>query len=154
MLRLCSHAILILTLTAVWGCARAPVLPVAELETEARTFMEAYAQDLRNHDVAAIAARYDRSGAYFLGAGSKRFAPFDSIRAQYLERWQGPSTFEWHDLSYEVLSAEAVLVAGRFTWGRGDSLEALGFSYTGLLARQDGAFRIRLEDESAAALPY
>ena len=70
--------------------------------------------------------------------------------AGYLERWQGqgPSTFEWQDLSYEVLSSDAVLVAGRFMWGRGDSLAPLNFSYTGVLMRQDGELRIRLEDES------
>jgi len=47
-----------------------------------------------------------------------------------------------------VLSPESVLVMGRFAWGRGDSLEALNFSYSGVLTRQDGELRIRMEDES------
>ena len=150
MMRLSTYTSLVLLLSLAWGCTQQQSYSAAELETEARTFMEAYAQDLRNRDAEAVAARYNRSGAYRLGHGRKEFNPFDSIRAGYLERWQGqkPTTFEWHDLSYEVLSADAVLVAGRFAWGRGDSLEPLNFSYTGLLTHQDGELRIRLEDES------
>ena len=148
MLRIGSCTVLILLLSAAWGCAQEQSFSADELETEARTFMETYAQDLRTKDAEAVAARYNRSGAYFLGNGRKEFSPFDSIRARYLEQWQGPATFEWRDLSYEVLSSDAVLVAGKFNWGRGDSLEALDLSYTGLLTRQDGELRIRLEDES------
>ena len=142
------YFVFVFTLCTVWGCVQSPSLPVVELETEARSFMEAYAQDLLDHDVAAIAARYDSSGAYFLGGGQKRFERYDSIRTRYAERWQGPSTFEWHDLSYEVLSPDAVLIVGLFSWGQGDSVEALNVSYSGLLKRQDGELRIRLEDES------
>lgn len=110
--------------------------------------MEAYARDLLDHDVASIAARYDTTGVYFLGGGQKRFEPHDSVRIRYAERWQGPTTFAWHDLTYEVLSEDAVMVLGLFSWGRGDSLEALDISYSGLLKRQAGELRIRMEDES------
>ena len=150
MMRLSTYAVLILLLSTAWGCAEQQSFSVAELEIEASTFMEAYAQDIRNRDAEAVAARYNRFGAYRMGHGRKEFNPFDSIRVGYLKRWQGraPGTFEWHDLSYEVISGDAVLVAGRFAWGRGDSLAPLNFSYTGLLTRQDGELRIRLEDES------
>jgi Domain of unknown function (DUF4440) len=115
-------------------------------EAEARAFMESYAQDLRAGAREAIAARYDRRGAYRVGGGEKTLEPMDSIRAGYTGRWQPPTAFEWHDLSYEVLSDDAVMVVGRFEWTdqRG---RVLPMSYTGLLVKQDGEWRIRLEDE-------
>ncbi|MDX1418628.1 MAG: hypothetical protein R3181_01570 [Rubricoccaceae bacterium] len=118
------------------------------LEAEARAFMDAYARDLRAGDGDAVAARYRRSGAYRMGHGRKVFAPHDSIRARYLERWQGPTSFEWGDLSYEVLGPEAVLVTGTFRWGRADPLDDLVYSYTAVLTREDGELRLLLEDES------
>lgn len=144
------YLVFVLLLSTAWGCAQQQSFSVAEVETQARTFMESYAEDLRNKAGDAVASRYNRSGSYRLGHGKKQFNPFDTIRASYLERFpeRGPSSFEWHDLSYEVLSADAVLVVGRSTWGRGDSRDPLHFSYTGLLTRQDGELRIRLEDES------
>ncbi len=150
MMRFSRNTALLILLSLASACGQQESFAAAELEAEARSFMEAYAQDIRNRDAEAVAARYNRSGAYRMGQGRKQFNSFDSIRAGYLERWlgQGPSTFEWQDLSFEVLSSDAVLVAGRFMWGRGDSLAPLNFSYTGVLTRQDGELRIRLEDES------
>lgn len=110
--------------------------------------MEGYAVDLLAHDVVAISNRYDRRGAYLLGHGAKTFEPFDSVRERYAEGWQGPASFEWHDLSFEVLSSDAVVVAGRFSWALDDSVAPLSGSYTGLLVRQEDELRIRLEDES------
>ncbi|HEX2076698.1 MAG TPA: DUF4440 domain-containing protein [Longimicrobium sp.] len=119
-------------------------------EAEARAFMESYAQDLRTGAREAIAARYDRRGAYRVGGGEKTLEPLDSIRAGYTGRWQPPTAFEWRDLSYEVLGDDAVMVVGRFEWTdqRG---RVLPMSYTGLLVRQDGEWRIRLEDEDLSA---
>ena len=118
-------------------------------EAEARAFMDSYAQDLRAGNRQAIAARYDRRGAYRVGGGEKTLEPLDSIRASYTGRWQPPTAFEWHDLSYEVLGDDAVMVVGRFEWTdqRG---RVLPMSYTGLLVRQDGEWRIRLEDEDVS----
>ncbi len=115
-------------------------------EAEARAFMESYARDLRSGAREAIVARYDRRGAYRVGGGEKTLEPLDSIRASYTGRWQPPTAFEWRDLSYEVLGDDAVMVVGRFEWTdqRG---RVLPMSYTGLLVKQDGEWRIRLEDE-------
>lgn len=110
--------------------------------------MESYAQDLRDGDAEAIASRYSRSGAYRLGNGRKAFTTYDAIRASYVDRWQRPLSFAWRDLSYEVVGPDPVAVLGRFRWGRADSLDTLHFSYTGLLVREDGELRIRVEDES------
>jgi hypothetical protein len=121
-------------------------------EAEARAFMESYAQDLRAGAREAIVARYDRRGAYRVGNGQKTFEPMDSIRATYTGAgWQPPAVFEWRDLSYEVLSDDAVMVVGRFEWTDAQG-RMLPISYTGLLLRQDGEWRIRLEDESVSPL--
>jgi hypothetical protein len=116
------------------------------VEAEARAFMESYARDLRGGAREAIAARYDRRGAYRVGGGQKTLEPLDSIRAGYTGRWQAPAAFEWHDLSYEVLGDDAVMVVGRFEWTDAQG-RVLPLTYTGLLVRQDGEWRIRLEDE-------
>ena len=130
------------------ACSEPGQFDTTQVEREAQVFMEGYAQDLLSHDIAAIVDRYDRSGAYFLGHGKKTFEPFDSVRARYRDAWQGPAAFEWHDLSFEVISGDAVIVAGRFSWTMADTLPPMSMSYTGLLLRQDGGLRIRLEDES------
>ena len=118
-----------------------------QIENEARDFMAAYADDLRAGRRLAIAGRYDKRGAYRVGEGEKTFETPEVIRASYLTQWTPPGTFEWRNLSYEVLSNDAVLVIGLFDWGTGDGRK-VAFSYTGLLVRQDGTLRIRLEDES------
>ena len=119
-------------------------------EAEARAFMESYAQDLRGGAREAIVARYDRRGAYLVGNGRKELLPVDSLRAIYTgQNWQPPASFEWRDLSYEVLGDDAVMVVGRFEWTDAQG-RMLPVSYTGLLLRQDGEWRIRLEDESVS----
>jgi hypothetical protein len=116
--------------------------------------MAGYATDLLAGNRAAIAARYDRSGAYLVGAGTKRFVPYDSIVAIYAApRWSAPLSFEWQDLSYEVVGTDAAVVVGRFLWGLAGDKPPITMSYTALLRRQDGRLRIRVEDESAAPVP-
>ena len=121
----------------------------SNVTNEARAFMEAYARDLLAGDRAAIGARYDRSGAYFLGNGRKEFVSYDSVVAQYRDaRWAPPTAFEWRDLSYEPVGSDAVVVAGLLSWTSAAGSAPMVLSYTALLWRQDGSLRIRLEDES------
>lgn len=121
----------------------------ANVVEEARAFMDAYARDLLAGNPDTIAARYDRTGAYFLGNGRKEFSPFDSIAAQYRRATsQRPASFAWRDLSFEPVGPDAVVVAGQFTWGAAGGAPPMTLSYTSLLRRQDGVLRIRLEDES------
>ncbi|HEU4884722.1 MAG TPA: hypothetical protein VFT45_20870 [Longimicrobium sp.] len=145
-----AAAIVFLTLTAacsvnVW------MQRDGDPEEEARAFMESYARDLRAGAREAIVARYDPRGSYRVGNGRKEFEPLDSTRAVYMGPWQPPTVFEWRDLSYEVLSDDAVMVVGRFEWTGADG-KMLPLSYTGLLLRRDGVWRIRLEDESVSPL--
>ena len=125
----------------------------AAITTEAEAFMADYAEDLRRGNRAGIAARYDRRGAYMMGQGRKIFGTHAQMTAHYAgPRWTPPAAFEWRDLSYEPLGADAVAVVGQFVWTRAGEAPRT-FSYTGLLVRQDGALRIRIEDEDPEPAP-
>lgn len=125
----------------------------AALVSEAEAFMESYARDLRAGERDLLVGRYDPRGAYMLGDGRKAFLPPDSIRAIYQGRWQPPASFEWRNLSYEPVGPDAVVVTGQFVWGVTAERQLPPYSYTALLVRHDGRFRIRVEDESAASPP-
>ena len=128
--------------------------PAPAVVAEAEEFMRTYASDLLGGRRAAIGARYDRRGAYLVGEGAKRFAPYDSIVALYASaRWSPPVSFEWQDLSYEAVGRDAVVVVGKLLWGFASDKPPIAVSYTALLRRQDGQLRIRVEDESAAPPP-
>lgn len=121
---------------------------------EAADFMAGYARDLRAGDRAAIARRYHRDGAWRVGHGEKSLESWAEIEAFYAgPGWSPPASFEWRDLSYERLSEDAFIVVGLFDWGPADAGAPVTYSYTGLLVRQDGELRIRLEDESGPRSP-
>lgn len=141
-----SLAVLFLAACTSAAPASAPT-PHGDIVAEARVFMDGYAVDLRTGDRAAIAARYDRRGAYFAGHGRSELETWADIEARYRDDWSPPAAFEWRDLKYEPVGPDAVVVAGLFTWTRAGTAEPLLLSYTGLLLRQDGELRIRLENE-------
>jgi hypothetical protein len=124
-----------------------PIIP-SPIESEAREFMDDYADDLRAGRRQSIADRYDKRGAYRVGEGQKILETQESIRSNYLNGWAPPATFRWRELSFEPLSSDAIVVTGFFDWGTSPG-KKLAFSYTNLLVRQDGRLKIRLEDESA-----
>lgn len=137
-------------LAASQGCGGASVARVSadSLIAEARTFMDGYARDLLAADAGAIAARYDTTGVYLLGAGRKEFLSHDSVAALYRNApaVARPASFVWDDLSYEPIPPDAVVVVGKFTVGYPGINSTL--SYSALLRRQAGRLRIRVEDES------
>ncbi len=141
------HRTLALTLFALTstGAVAAPRPPIL---TEARQFMDGYARDLAGGDRAAIAARYDRGGAFFLVAGGREFVTHEALTKDYRESWTPPKSFAWRDLHFDPVGADAVVVNGSFAWGT-EGGERL-ITYTGFLRRQDGELRIRLEDETPA----
>ena len=149
MIRISTFSTVLLLATAL-GCSSSPDFSEDEVIAEAKTFMEAYATEISTGNAEAVAERYSRLGAYRMGNGRKEFNSYDSIREGYIRRWDGRPQFkfEFQELSFEVLSSDAILVAGKFEWSRGDSADALKMSYTGVLTRQDGELRILLEDES------
>jgi hypothetical protein len=120
---------------------------------EAVAFMESYARDLVAGNRTGIAERYDRRGAWLVGHGKAKKESYDSIAAQYAgASWQPPATFVWKDLAYEPQGPNAIMVVGRFEWGGAPGAPPMVMSYSGLLQRQDGQWRIHLEDESADPL--
>ena len=127
--------------------AAAPPSAEAPIVAEARAFMAAYARDLIAGDRAAIAGRYERRGAWRLGEGGGEFEPYARLVAGYAgPQWSPPHRFEWQDLRYHQARADAVQVTGRFVWTPADG-RPRPFSYAALLVREEGALRIRLEDE-------
>ncbi|MBU1188311.1 MAG: ketosteroid isomerase family protein [Gammaproteobacteria bacterium] len=128
------------------GAAAEEADQLAEAEREARRFMQQYGEDLRNHDRAAIAARYDRDGATVIFNGERHVRSFAEIQTRYREQWTGPASFTWRNLAYEVLNPNSVIVTGEFDWGAPNGIEK--YSYSAILQRQDGEFRIRMEVES------
>ena len=119
----------------------------SDLVASARAFMADYGRDLRAADREAVAGRYDPRGVYFVMRGTLTLVPRDSVRAMYRGPWRPPSSFEWHDLTFEPVGADAMVVTGRLDWG-GANGALIPMQYAALLCRQAGAWHIRVEDES------
>ncbi|HKP69218.1 MAG TPA: DUF4440 domain-containing protein [Pyrinomonadaceae bacterium] len=124
-----------------------PQKAVTATERDIKQFYDSYAEDLRQHRREGIANRYDERGYFSLGNGTKQFISFADNKKRYTTQWTGPKNFEWKDLSFEVLSPSAAAVTGLFDW-TGASGEKDTLSYTAVLTKQSGQWRIRIEDES------
>jgi len=126
---------------------------IGAVEKEVREFYDSYGEDMRQARRENIAARYDDRGYYVVGNGAKRFVTFADSRERYLKRWTPPKSFNWRDLSFEVVSPDAVVVTGFFDH-ESTSSEKLAFSYTALLTKRSGKWLIRVEDESMSPVAY
>ena len=120
---------------------------VSATERELREFYDIYRDDLVKQRREEIANRYDARGYYGLGNGRKELVSFEDNKRRYLKEWSGPKAFEWRDLSYEILSPSAATVAGLGEWTAVSGQKTV-LSYTALLTKQAGQWRIRVEDES------
>jgi mannose-6-phosphate isomerase-like protein (cupin superfamily) len=120
---------------------------VAETEQAVKAFFSSYGDDLRQHARESIANRYDTAGYYRMGNGLKSFLSFEDSKKRYLTNWTGPKSFDWKDISVEVLSPEAAVVTALFNL-QGSTGEKSTYSYTGLLVKKTGGWKIRVEDES------
>lgn len=147
----CFKSLLLSFLFAIASSSAIAQSPQENLKTleSAKTFMSAYANDLNSANRAAIIQRYDPRGHYQLGNGRKTFLSQNETAAIYLEKWSPPSSFNWHDLSFEVLGPEAIVVTGLFDWVATNG-EKRTYSYSSLLLLQNGEWKIRVEDESRA----
>jgi hypothetical protein len=143
---------LVLLTAAAPSAARAQA-PDSVLVAEARAFMDAYGRDLGAGNREGIAARYDRRGAYIMFNGERELVAWDTLAQQYRTSWRAPAAFEWRNLVFEPAGPDAVVVNGHFFWTRPGGAEPMRLRYTGLLLRQDGELRIRLEDESVSPPP-
>jgi hypothetical protein len=116
--------------------------------SEARTFMDGYGRDLAAGDRAAIAARYDRNGAYLIRNGRRELFSFDQIRGRYANpAWTPPQSFNWIGLVFDPIDPNVIVVSGRFACNcRAGGPTEIG-SYLAVLRRQGRSFGIRVEDE-------
>ena len=121
--------------------------PASPAERELKDFFDAYGEDLRQGRREAIAIRYDSRGYYRVGNGTKSFVTFEDSKKRYMTRWTAPKAFEWKDLTIEVLSPESASVVGLFDYQAATGDKAT-FSYSAILNKQPGGWRIRVEDES------
>lgn len=115
--------------------------------TDAQRFMAEYKTILVKGDKARLLGLYDPQGTYVLGDGMKEFRSPAGMAEMYKD-WGGPAAFEWHDLSYEPVGKDAVMVLGRFTWTPKSDRPPVSLSYSSLLVKRAGKLRIRVEDES------
>lgn len=132
------------------GAVAQTVPPPAESRdhADARAFMDAYAQDLRNTDREAVIARYDPAGLWFVSGGRGEWLSPDRIAEIYRsDAWRPPADFAFQDLAFITAGEDVVTVTGRFNWPRQDG-SARTIAYHGLLVRIDGRWRIRVEDET------
>ena len=125
----------------------------SDADRELKQFFDEYGEDIRQARRAAIADRYDSRGYYSLGNGTKTFLSFDETKARYLTRWTGPKSFEWKDLSFEVLSSTSAAAAGLFDIEFANGQKAT-YSYSASLIKQSGKWKIRVEDESVNNVGY
>lgn len=146
-------SLLIVTMFAAAICGSAQANADAAVLAEVKAFYSAYADDLKQARREAITERYDRRGTYFLGNGSKALESFEESRRYYLGKWTPPKSFAWKDLEFEVVSPTAVVVIGRFDWATEKEPKAVTCSYTGLVTKGSGQWRIRVEDESCPTPP-
>ena len=132
------------------ACAHGVTYPPRNAEAEARARMARLSADLNAGDREAMIRSYDARGAFFVGGGQKVFRSPVAISAFYRSAdWTPTAHFEWRDLSYEVLGPDAVVVSGCFAWADHPGSSVL-YSYTGLLVRQAGELKLRLEHEDEA----
>ena len=119
-----------------------------EIRREVNEFLSSYTKDLVGHKKSELVDRFDPRGYYKLGNGIKRLYSFEDVREWLTNRWAGPESLSFRDVSIEVLSPSAALVAAIMEWGNENGSKEI-YSYTGLLIKHEGKWRIRLEDESA-----
>jgi quercetin dioxygenase-like cupin family protein len=122
-------------------------------ELELKQFFAEYGEDIRQARREAIANRYDSRGYFSVGNGVKSYLTFDETKERYLKRWTGPKSFEWKDLSFELLSPTSAAAAGLFDIEFANGQKAT-YSYSASLIKQSGKWKIRVEDESANTSGY
>lgn len=120
---------------------------VDKTEQEVKVFFNSYAEDLRENRRESIANLYDTAGYYRMGNGNKSFISFEDGKKRYLTNWTAPKSFEWKDISVEVISPTAAVVTALFDW-QASTGEKSTLSYTGFLVKKSDKWRIRVEDES------
>ena len=109
--------------------------------------LDSITKDLVAANRTSLAARYDRSGAVFLGNWGMRTVPFDSIPDVYGPKWTAPVRFHWRNITMDVIDSRNAVVYAQFMWY--DSATASSLTqYTGVFRFDGKAWRIRSDHES------
>ncbi len=114
----------------------------------AHFFMDTYAEDIADGDRQAIARRYSRQGATFIGGEYKEQLSFETLSSRYAKAWKPPASFRWQDLGFEKLSEQSVMVTGGIAQSDKPGKEPVSRSYAAILVMEDGELRIRMEDRA------
>jgi ketosteroid isomerase-like protein len=120
----------------------------AAVVSELNIFMENYADILRKREMEKIADLYYDSGIVISGNGFNEFSSFDSIRSHYLKQPRDPINFKWDEIRIDPLAGDLALITSVFYWNFPDKPDTAKFSYTGLLTKTSGGWKIRHEHES------
>ena len=133
------------------AAGKQPTASTAEIEL--RAFYDEYGEDIRRARREAIANRYDPRGYFSVGNGLKSFLTFEETKARYMNSWAAPKSFEWRDLSFDVLSPTSAAATGVFDIEFTNGQKAI-YSYSASLVRQADKWTIRVEDESYNSVGY
>jgi hypothetical protein len=89
---------------------------LSAVEREIKQFYDSYADDLRSNSAARRSPTVTTAGILQPGNGRKELVTFEANKSHYLKDWTGPKSFEWRDLSFEILSPTAASVVGLGDW--------------------------------------
>jgi len=132
------------------ACADPTTTDILDL---AHFFMDTYADDLTAGDRKALANRYSRRGAIFIGGELKEEVPFDKLSGEFAASWKPPVTFRWQGLAFEKLGDQAVMITGGVARSDKAGAETFSHSYAVLLVKEDGVLRIRMESGAPPVRP-
>jgi len=124
--------------------------PPRHLLRSAAQFYDAYVQDVRAHRREKLARYYHASGALIVLGGQGRHLSRAAIDSFYREVWRGPTYFAWDTLAFDSLSAQLVLVTGRFRWVAPGARDTARYIYAAILEAVDSGLALRLEHETLA----
>src|SRR2546430_7790098 len=125
--------LLVLILPFAVGSAR--LSPARDANGEVHAVLDSMARDLTSNNRAALVARYDKRGEFFLGNWGAELVPFDSLPTQILgSDWKPPARFTWHNVHVEALGAQTSIVYAQVVWwtAAGDYVLT---SYTGVFVK-------------------
>ena len=149
-----QRTVLVLIMTAsglLCGCVPEPAPTPEAVEAEARALFAAWGEAIKVGDGPGILDVYSRNGLRLVSKGRVDQLGFGDLEVAYLSDEVGPQDFTWEDLSFDVLSPDAVVATATMVLKWHDD-EGVRGSEMVLLVREEGGLRIRVESESLTNL--
>lgn len=121
------------------------------MESEARALFAAWSDAIRAGDGPGILRVYSRRGVRLVNKGRVDQLAIRDLEAAYLSGEVESQDFNWEDMSFEVLSPNAVVATGTMVlkWREDEGVRG---SEMVLLVREGGELRVRIEAESVTNL--